>query len=332
MKRKIFLLLIIVFFANLFLIAFASENTIINYSKTENWLFLPSRISKKVDIFYLYPTAWDKINKNDPNICEINNPIMLKKTKLLLKTQAEAFSPVGNIYAPYYRQADACYVLALPSDQQEKFLSGIPKSDTFAAFDYYIKNYNNGRPFILVSHSQGSAMMVTLLSEYMKANPKVYDRMIAAYVIGYPVTKDYLDKNRHLKFAQNDHDIGVIISYNVEAPDIDGINPMLKPNTFAINPLNWTREEIFAPAKKNLGSIVCDEKENITIIKHYADAKVNKRRGTVICTSVDPEKLLPGMKEFPKGVYHSFEYKLYYYNLRENAAKRANVFLKTHKL
>ena len=37
-----------------------------------------------------------------------------------------------------------------------KFLGEIPKADVFAAFDYYIKHYNNGRPFILAGHSQGS--------------------------------------------------------------------------------------------------------------------------------------------------------------------------------
>ena len=99
--------------------------------------------------------------------------------------------------------------------------------DAFAAFDYYIKNYNNGRPFILASHSQGSNVMIFLLAEYMKEHPEVYKKMIAAYVIGYSVTDDYLAKNPHLKFAEGADDTGVIISYNTEAPSIPGKNPVV---------------------------------------------------------------------------------------------------------
>jgi hypothetical protein len=50
----------------------------------------------------------------------------------------------------------------------------------------------------------------------MAENPKVYDNMIAAYVIGYSVTEDDLIKYPHLKFAESAKDTGVIISYNTE--------------------------------------------------------------------------------------------------------------------
>ena len=43
-------------------------------------------------------------------------------------------------------------------------IAGIPTLDGTAAFDYYIKHYNNGRPFILLGHSQGSTVMTNLLS------------------------------------------------------------------------------------------------------------------------------------------------------------------------
>jgi uncharacterized protein YneF (UPF0154 family) len=66
-----------------------------------------------------------------------------------------------------------------------------------------LNNYNNGRPFILAGHSQGSNILLYLLSEYMKDNPKVYDRMIAAYVIGYSVTDQYLSENPHLNLQKD---------------------------------------------------------------------------------------------------------------------------------
>ena len=181
--------------------AYASETTGTDYSVAEHWLNLPKQTDKAVDVFYLYPTAWARVGTNDPYVCAIDNPVMLMQSRLAFGRQATAFEPVGNIYAPYYRQIDSAYRAALPVVEQEKLVGGIPVTDAVAAFDYYIKHYNNGRPFILAGHSQGSNVLIYLLSGYMKDHPDVYSRMIAAYVIGYSVTGEYLTKNPHLKFA-----------------------------------------------------------------------------------------------------------------------------------
>lgn len=122
---------------------------------------------------------------------------------------------VFYLYAPFYRQASLT-----PNDPV--YVAGIPTTDGTAAFDYYTKNYNNGRPFILAGHSQGANTLANLLSGYLKTNSTVLARMIAAYVIGYPVTTEYLSNNPHLKFVSGSNDTGVIISYNTEAP---GVNP-----------------------------------------------------------------------------------------------------------
>ena len=306
-----------------------------DYSQAAHWLSLPATV-KAVDVFYLYPTAWQKTAQSDPNICEIDNPSMLKGSNMAFAKQATAFETVGNIYAPYYRQEDAVYASTLSSAEQDKVVGGIPKLDAFAAFDYYIKHYNNGRPFILAGHSQGSNLLIYLLSEYMKENPQVYDRMIAAYVIGYSVTDAYLAKNPHLKFAAGADDTGVTISYNTEAPTVLAPgNPVVLPGALAINPITWTREETLAPAEENLGSIllnadgsiVVDEEGQIVPAMNYADARVDKTKGVVICSTVDVEKLSPGNQLIGKGVYHSFDYPFYYYNIRANAQNRVNKYL-----
>lgn len=120
----------------------------------------------------------------------------------------------------------------------------------------------------------------------MKEHPAVYKRMIAAYVIGYSVT-------------------GVIISYNTEAPGVKGRNPVILPGGISINPITWTREETLATAAESLGSRLLDKEKNWSLVKNYADARVDKARG----------------------VYHSFDYPFYYYNIRENAANRTAKFL-----
>jgi hypothetical protein len=62
-------------------------------------------------------------------------------------------------------------------------------------------------------------------------------------------------------------------------------------------------------------------------VRNYADARVNKARGVVICRTADVEKLSPGNKVFGKGVYHHYDHPFYYYSIRENAVNRAKNFL-----
>ncbi len=331
MNMKKNALLVLAMLLCMTLTAYSNEVQATNYANSEYWLSLPSSAEKAVDVFYFYPTVFQKTDKNEPNICDINNPIMLKNSKLAFALQASAFEPVGNIYAPYYRQADAAYTLALPLEEQARVIGGIPTADALAAFDYYIQHYNQGRPFILAGHSQGSNVLLYLLSDYMKTHPEVQKRMIAAYVIGYSITPEYLKRNPHLKFAKGAHDTGVIISYNTEAPKVAGKNPVVLPGAMAINPISWTRGEKTATAAQSLGSVDMEATGKLVTQPHYADARVSKERGVVICSTVDVDKLSPGNQVFPKGVYHHYDYLFYYYNLRENAATRTDHYLKEQR-
>ena len=201
-------------------------------------------------------------------------------------------------------------------------MSGIPKPDIFAALDYYFDHYNQERPFILAGHSQGSDLLLYVLSEYMAENPDVYERMIAAYVIGYSVTEDFLTENPHLSFAQGPDDTGVIISYNTEAPQIDGDNPVLLDGAIAINPISWTLEETTATAQESLGSNINGEAR-----EHFADATVDKERGVVICSTANPAEFGGKSSIFAQGIFHGQDYPFYYYDIRANAELRAANYL-----
>ena len=308
-----------------------------DYSLSQNWLALPTATNQPVDVFYLIDTTYQKPNADSPNICTINDPGMEQGGQAAFSRTATAFEPVANIYAPYFRQVDAMYKKSLPIDQQNQIVDGLPTQDALGAFDYYIKHYNGGRPFILAGHSLGSNLLANILADYMKNNPKVYERMIAAYVIGYSITPDYLAQNPELKFAEGPRDTGVIVSYNTEAPVVDGTNPVTLPGGIAINPITWTRSEELATAAQNLGGILLNEngyaaldaQGNPVPVIHYADAQVNQARGVVICSTADVNLLSPGNALLPMGVYHSFDYPFYYFDIRANAADRiANYFSK----
>ncbi|MDR1940790.1 MAG: DUF3089 domain-containing protein [Endomicrobium sp.] len=329
-----------------------------DYSDAGNWLSLPAKIKKKVDVFFVYPTAW-RADGGYP-IAEISNAQMRQWAQYYLKFRAGAFEPKANIFAPYYRQLDALFAFnilrqgdkpeqtpssdktaqALKSSETKNaleamsYFGGVPATDILAAFDYYIKNLNEGRPFILVGHSQGSMMLLFILTQYMKENPKVYERMICAYAIGAPITKEIYQANPHLKPAQNAYDTGVIISYNTQSANVDGQNYMSNPDSVLINPLNWTTDETYASKNQNLGSLYVDEQGKAYKKKHIADAKIDRSKGVIICSEVDREEWSSqeaSRSYFPLGVFHENDIPLYYYNLRQNADDRIKQYFKNLK-
>ncbi|MBK8045753.1 MAG: DUF3089 domain-containing protein [Anaerolineales bacterium] len=118
----------------------------------QHWLSFPVTASKAVDVFYLYPTVFRKAGANSPNIATIDDPGMLQQAQIAYARQATAFERTANVYAPYYRQADAVYTLNLPPAEQAQVVRGTPLADATAAFQYYLEHDNEGRPFILAGH------------------------------------------------------------------------------------------------------------------------------------------------------------------------------------
>ncbi|MDR1311866.1 MAG: DUF3089 domain-containing protein [Burkholderiaceae bacterium] len=302
----------------------------VDYSDSRNWLSLPDGKDTAVDVFFIYPTAWER-DKGAYPIADIDHAGMRQGAVLDLKTRASVFRTIGNIYAPYYRQLDAPYSLERTEkgDDAMKYFLGVPLTDIRAAFEYYIAHYNKGRPFILLGHSQGAIMIHGLLGDYMKKHRSVYSRMIAAYAIGYPLTQDGYDKHPHLKPAMGEADTGVIISYNTEAPNVEGKSPFVKPGAVTINPVSWTRTTEIVPKSKSRGSIIVRDDGTFTVAKQLADATINPERGTIICTTVDTEKFSsdPSWRAyFPRGVFHTNDIPLYYFDLRHNAEVRVKAY------
>jgi hypothetical protein len=313
-----------------------------DYRSRSHWLSLPGKSVKqqRVAVFYVYPTAYSRA-PGGPIYSAVDDPGMMQGAQVAFQRQATAFRTVGNVYAPYYRQIDAIYQLSQPFAQQKRNIAGIPSTDVFAAFQYFLKHFDRGRPFILVGHSQGSAVLANLLGKYMTAHPDVYARLIAAYVPGYPIQRSYLQQHPLLKFAHGAGDTGVIVSWNTEAPTIAAPSPVVQPGALAINPITWTRKQTEASAAQNLGSIELDPATGgtpmlnadgtIKRFKNVADARVDNTKGVVVCSSIDssaPPYFTPG--GFPMGVLHTFDYPLYFFSVRANAANRVEHFFAEH--
>ena len=299
--------------------------TKIDYANADNWLSAEDT-GKDVDVVYFYPTTFSKVSDDAPDVADITDESMRSGAQRELKNQASVFIEDCNIYAPFYRQVNAAYALTLSDEEADDLLRYSASQDPSAALDYYFENYNNGKPFILAGHSQGSQILTMILSDYMKEHPEHYKNMIAAYVIGYSVTDKYLAANPHLKFAEGADDTGDIISYNTEGPaNKDQHNAVVTDGAISINPINWKKDDTYAAKEENLGSLNIDGE----IEKNLADAKIDLERGVVVCETADSAVYaIPEAAHalFGPESYHGYDYGLYYMNLRENAKVRIEAF------
>jgi len=295
----------------------------IDYSDMDNWLNIPKTIDKEVDVIYYYPTTYSPAEGSGEVIAEIDDEGMRVGAQSMLAKQASAFEDSCNIYAPFYRQIDGTYGLTLTNEQNEELFEYVAMQDAANALDYYFENYNDGRPFILAGHSQGSETLLFLLADYFEEHKDYLDRMVAAYLIGYSVTEDYLADNPHLKFAERKSDTGVIISWNTEGPENVGEhNAVVLDGAISINPLTWTRDDIYVPTYMNLGSRIDGE-----ILYDVADAQIDLERGTVI-TNADLFYAMPANPLFGPACFHGQDYAFYYNNIQQNAKDRIKEYFR----
>lgn len=305
---------------------------ITDYQDCNNWMFCSIDPVLPVDVFYLYPTAYYN-GPGEPAICPVTHRAMRQRARENVINKGSAFKTVGNYFVPYYRQISLEYLVEQKKNDIREFITG-PVTDVIQAFTYYMENFNNGRPFILAGHSQGSILISILLATSFKEHPEYNQSMVAAYIIGYGITQQYLTCNPHLRFACGESDYRVIISYNTEAPGIIVENITVPHGTIAINPISWKRDETVASSRLSLGSRIVKKDENGQLIDvvdrfHYADARIDMNRGVVICSTANTEdfRIVGGEKYFPPGILHNGDYSLYYYDLRKNAQKRVCAFL-----
>ena len=274
----------------------------------------------------------DSFKEGAPDYAPLDNEEMLEGFVEEYTSQASAYEEATNVFVPYYRQAGMPVMKKswLETGNVYSAISGMPYDDITAALDYYFENYNEGRPFIIAGHSQGSAKTLLVLMKYFKAHPDYYKRMIAAYAIGYSITKDDLKAYPHMKFAAGESDTGVIISWNTEGKEnVEGNikTAALLSGAISINPLNWKLDETYAPASMNLGSLVEDaETGEYTIGDIGADAQIVLSRGTIV-TNAKPDPMSEEAARitaeyFGPGARHENDYTYYYSNIKDNAAKR----------
>ncbi|WP_319541240.1 DUF3089 domain-containing protein [uncultured Pseudodesulfovibrio sp.] len=300
---------------------FSADNTPAapDYAKRTSWLAQPDTPdTHPVDIFWVYPTV---LHDDVHWLMPPSNTRLQKAAANTLTTQASVFTGQANLYAPFYRQMNMAG-LSLPQKDVDSLIS-YGMDDVFRAFTYYLNNLNQGRPFILAGHSQGSDILLEILVRHW-GQLGVEDRLIAGYIIGWSITTDDLAKNPTLTLCENATQTGCFITYNSVAPDRQDVAPTIRPGSVVTNPLSWKTDGTLAPAELNIGSVFFNDDGTTTTVHHFTSAQA-KDSGLVV-RPMDLKLVTPDMAKFPEGVYHFYDYSLFYENLKQNVFDRINAF------
>ncbi|HKP34017.1 MAG TPA: DUF3089 domain-containing protein [Sphingomicrobium sp.] len=132
-----------------------------------------------IDCFYVYPTV-----SRDQGMNSDLNPGGSEE-KAAAVTQFARFASVCRTYAPIYRQMTLGAVAAFAAGADITAAGALAYRDVAAAWRNYLATKNNGRPFVLVGHSQGSLMLQMLIAREIETNPAVAARMKLAILPGF---------------------------------------------------------------------------------------------------------------------------------------------------
>ncbi|MBI1288739.1 MAG: DUF3089 domain-containing protein [Flavobacteriales bacterium] len=307
---------------------FEEENhpTAPNYSEGANWSALPFREDnadvlpkyemwvsdslKEVDVFYVHPTMYQRgpLWNASLEMKKINRRV----DKYPVRLQASVFNASCRVYAPRYRQA-VVRVFYEHTEDGEKALD-LAYSDVKRAFEYYLEHYNNGRPFIIAGHSQGTHHTRRLLQEMIDTT-ELRNRMVAAYVIGFTLNESMY---KNLKFCSNADETGCIISWMSYregfTPEGDWYKTME-----SVNPLSWTLDTALVVREDHAGTVVLNPKHTKP---RRMEARVADIGGKVLWVKTEA----PWFRSWKN--LHLADYGLFYMDIRKNVKDRIDSFMK----
>lgn len=322
----------------------------LDYSKVNNWLINANAdTNKPYDLIFFCGTSIfksdtdDGVGHADSFMRELGY-----QNYLICGSQ---LSENARVFCPIQRQMALDYALGAQShkDLMIDIATKEPYVDLEAALDYYFENYNPGaeRPFVLGGHSQGAAsLQVALCKYFLTTDKKDYlKNMIAAYAMGYGVSKLYFDnlpnKEGRIHFAEGEDDYNCLISWNVEGTGADkGPSFLLADEecgTLLINPLNWKTDSTYAGIEENLGVLNSKQlddsktKYEISILPDdLCDAQIDLKRGSLNCSTRKDYIKLPGVEQEVWGgqSLHQLDGPAYYNNIKTNLRLRVKNFLK----
>lgn len=329
----------------------------IDYGSADAWLARPGldsvaslvpagsgysdmQATARADVFYLHPTTG---MNNDVDNVPLDDQQALEMAHLMLMTQATPFNGLARIFAPRYRQA-ALHVF----DGDESALQAPMNrayQDVRHAFAHYVRHDNDGRPFFLVGHSQGSNHGLRLLIEEIAGTP-LATRLVAAYLPGMPTPRAVFD--RHTPgippctspaqtgcaavwgvFAQGHGDFSgwEAVNHYWDA-DAGMWRSAMGMQLVTINPVSWREGNAPTVPEAHLGAVPFGAAgTHFSRVMPQLIGTRTENGYTLVSPTPLPTDLFNDSGVFDEGNYHVFDIALFWADLRANARTRLVAFL-----
>ena len=164
------------------------------------------------DCFYVYPTV-----SSDP--APNSDLVPDDPEKNVVRDQAARLTRVCAVYAPVYRQITIASLLnptqfELPVEERR----AIAYKDVLDAWRHYLSNLNQGRPFVLVGHSQGTGMLERLIQDEIDGNAELRGKLVSALLIGgdlvVPDGADVGGDFKNVPLCRTSSDTGCAVAYS----------------------------------------------------------------------------------------------------------------------
>jgi len=161
-----------------------------------------------IDCFYVYPTVSLQSGVNatlhvDPAETSV------------ARIQASRFSQVCKVYAPMYPQIT---VKGLGAGARTAVAAVAAYAGVQSAWKDYLANYNHGRGVIVIGHSQGAGMLISLLEHQVDTDPAQRKLLVSAMLLGGNVTvptgQTVGGSFRHIPACRANSQVGCVIAYS----------------------------------------------------------------------------------------------------------------------
>ena len=317
-----------------------------DYVQVDNWLAVPGTIpanpaewvpagvaanpeQRRAVTFYIHPTTYLRADRWNALIGDRESQ---DRAALFVRSQASVFNGVSEVFAPKYRQA--AFGAFLDTGPDAKAALDLAYQDVAAAFDRFLIQVGPDRPIILAGHSQGALHLTRLLREKVAGRP-VAKRIVAAYVIGWPVSAASDLSAMGLPACTAPDQAHCLLSWQsfgspgntsliTDVYDgsigFDG-RARRRGDMVCVNPLTGVRDGA-APPAANLGTLVPNAALSEAVL---APGQVGAacEDGFLTLTGKIPDI---GRFVFPGNNYHVYDYALFWGNIRADAARRLAAF------
>jgi len=299
-----------------------------DYYNESSWAVLPTKYTEEfqefaskeldtlhVDVFYVYPTLITSKKDDRWNVPIHDKKQMDKVLGKAVLMQISAFATSGKVYVPFYRQAHIRSYKMMNAGGKEA--QELAYSDVKRAFEIYLKKYNQGRPILMVGHSQGTTHTLRLLEDFFDET-KLQEKLVAAYIPGIRVKSNQF---KSIKLMTKPNETGGFLSWNTFKK---GYYPKKDKNWYdgsvTTNPITWD-ESTTTSLEQHKGFLYTNN-------RIYSKAlKIEITDGLV--WSSNPKFPLRLFMSFLKN-YHAGDINLFWQDIRENSELRVKTYLKNN--